>query len=209
MLLATAWTGTELATLFLLAGLLVLLVRAWPGPWPAVALSVAGVAAAALIVGLERVLSTYQRTRPEATPWDLFIAITTEPTRIMSIRLAERKAAGGTAPVFMYLFAFETDVAGGKVKAGHGLEVPFVFDLTDEAPMTGSRPEKADVAAAMSTAWLAFARTGDPNHDGIPEWPRYDTTTRATLVFDVACRVELDPLPEERVVWAGADIHMD
>ena len=58
MLVATAWTGTELATLFLLAGLLVLLVRAWPGAWPAVALSVAGIAAAALIVGLERALST-------------------------------------------------------------------------------------------------------------------------------------------------------
>jgi chromate transporter len=56
-LVATAWTGTELATLFLLAGLLVLLVRAWPGARPAVALSVASVGAAALIVGLERALS--------------------------------------------------------------------------------------------------------------------------------------------------------
>jgi chromate transporter len=58
MLVTTAWTGTELATLFLLAGLLVLLVRAWPGASSAVALSIAGVAAAALIVGLERALST-------------------------------------------------------------------------------------------------------------------------------------------------------
>src|SRR5215210_5591044 len=58
MLVATAWTGTELATLFLLAGLLVLLVRAWPGARPAVALSVAAVAAAALIMALERTLST-------------------------------------------------------------------------------------------------------------------------------------------------------
>jgi chromate transporter len=57
MLAATAWTGTELATLFLLAGLLVLLVRAWPGARTAAALSVAGVAAAALIVALERALS--------------------------------------------------------------------------------------------------------------------------------------------------------
>jgi chromate transporter len=58
MLVATAWTGTELAMLFLLAGLLVLLVRAWPGAWPAVALSGTGVAAAALIVALEQALST-------------------------------------------------------------------------------------------------------------------------------------------------------
>jgi chromate transporter len=57
MLAATAWTGTELATLFLLAGLLVLLVRAWPGARLAVALSVADVVAVALIAALERVLS--------------------------------------------------------------------------------------------------------------------------------------------------------
>lgn len=57
MLAATAWTGTELATLFLVAGLLVLLVRAWPGTRSAVALSVGGVAAAALIMALERTLS--------------------------------------------------------------------------------------------------------------------------------------------------------
>ena len=58
MLVATAWTGTELATLFLLAGLLVLLVRAWPGLPRAGALAVAGVAAVASIVVLERALST-------------------------------------------------------------------------------------------------------------------------------------------------------
>ena len=58
MLVATAWTGTELATLFLVAGLLVLLVRAWPGARRAGALAVAGVAAVALILVLEHALST-------------------------------------------------------------------------------------------------------------------------------------------------------
>ena len=58
MLIATAWTGTELATLFLVAGLLVLLVRAWPGARLAIALGGAGVAAVALITVLERALGT-------------------------------------------------------------------------------------------------------------------------------------------------------
>ena len=156
------------------------------------------------------VLDVYSRSRAGATTADLAVAAMSAPTRASTITLTERKlAAGDAAPVYMYLFAFESDILGGRVKAGHGLEVPFVFDLTDEAPMTGSRPEKADVAAAMSTAWLAFARTGDPNHDGLPAWPRYDVETRATMVFDAECRVDDDPLPEERVVWAGVDIHMD
>jgi para-nitrobenzyl esterase len=91
---------------------------------------------------LERILSTYQRTRPEATPWDLFIAITTEPTRIMSIRLAERKAAGGPAPVFMYLFTWQSDFMGGLFKAAHALELPFVFDCVEGVPLTGKRPDR-------------------------------------------------------------------
>jgi para-nitrobenzyl esterase len=155
------------------------------------------------------VRDVYSRSRPDANAGDLAIAAMSAPTRASTITLTERKLAAGDAPVYMYLFAFETDILGGRVKACHGLEVSFVFDLTDETPMTGSRPEKADVAAAMSTAWLAFARTGDPNHDGIPEWPRYDVDRRATMVFDTECHVEDDPLPEERVVWAGAVIKMD
>ena len=58
MLAATVWTGTELATLFVLAGLAVLFVRAWPGGRNAAALAGAGAAAVVLIVLLERVLST-------------------------------------------------------------------------------------------------------------------------------------------------------
>lgn len=57
MLAATVWTGTELATLFLIAGLIVLLIRAWPGVRQAGVLAVFGLAALALIVGLERALS--------------------------------------------------------------------------------------------------------------------------------------------------------
>jgi chromate transporter len=58
MLVATAWTGTELASLFVTAGLMVLLVRAWPGGRRAIELLATGVGAVALIVGLERLLSS-------------------------------------------------------------------------------------------------------------------------------------------------------
>nr|MBP9755799.1 carboxylesterase family protein [Phenylobacterium sp.] len=44
----------------------------------------------------------------------------------------------------------------------------------------------------MSSAWLAFARSGDPNTEGLPAWAPYDTTTRATMLFNVESRVEND-----------------
>ena len=111
---------------------------------------------------LDDVLATYRRTRPGDSPWDLLVGITSEATRLDSIQLAERKLAGGTAPVYMYLFTWESDYLGGLFKASHAMEVPFVFGHPDLAPMTGSRSDRQQLASAMSLAWVAFARTGDP-----------------------------------------------
>ena len=155
---------------------------------------------------LDRILSTYQRTRPEATPWDLLIGIQSEGTRRASILLAERKAAGGTAPVYMYLFTYESDFLGGLFKASHAMEIPFVFDNTDDVPMTGERLDKHELAVALSETWAAFARSGDPNHPGIPKWEPYTTDNRATMLFDVPSRVEIDPAREELDAWEGIEL---
>lgn len=151
---------------------------------------------------LDAVLGIYRRTRPGATPWDLLVGIGSETTRLNSILLADRKLAGGPAPVFMYLFAWESDHLGGLFGAAHAMEVPFVFDQPDAAPMTGSRPDRHQLAAEMSLAWAAFARTGDPNHGDLPRWPPYDTEARATMIFDAPCRTENDPAREERLAWS-------
>jgi para-nitrobenzyl esterase len=151
----------------------------------------------------DEILGVYRAQRPNDTPWELLIGIASEATRLASIQLAERKIAGGPAPVFMYLFTWESDHLGGLFKAAHAMEIPFVFDHPDAVPMTGSRPDRYQLAASMSLAWAAFARSGDPNHDGLPEWPAYDTQRRATMLFDVPCRTEHDPRREERLAWEG------
>ena len=65
------------------------------------------------------------------------IGIASERTRLASIQLAERKAEGGPAPVYMYLFTWESDALGGLFKSAHAMEIPFVFDHADIAPFTG------------------------------------------------------------------------
>ena len=155
---------------------------------------------------LDDVLGVYKKTRPDATPWDLLIGIASEGFRRRSIVLAERKAAGGTAPVYMYLFTWQSNVLGGLFKAGHGLEIPFVFDITDDVGMTGDRPDKYGLATAMSEAWAAFARSGDPNHPGLPKWQPYTADNRATMLFDVPCRIEIDPGREEIDAWEGMEV---
>jgi para-nitrobenzyl esterase len=152
---------------------------------------------------VDSVINTYKKTRPEATPWDLFVALTSEGTRRASIALAERKAAASSAPVFTYLLTWETDYYGDLFRACHVLEIPFVFDNVDDIALTGGRPDKYQLRDSISDAWIAFARTGNPSHSGIPDWPAYSARNRATMILDVPCRVEVDPFREELNAWEG------
>jgi para-nitrobenzyl esterase len=121
-----------------------------------------------------------------------------------SITLAERKAAQKAAPVFMYQLTWETPVARGRLKSPHALEIPLVFDNVEKARNFVGRGDEPQVLAdQMSSAWLAFARTGDPNADGIPAWPVYDAETRATMMFDLESAVANDPGAEVRELLQG------
>ena len=118
-----------------------------------------------------------------------------------SVKLAERKAAQAAASVFMYLLAWETPVAKGRLKSPHAVEIPLVFDNVEKARnFVGRGDDPQVVSDQMSAAWLAFARSGDPNAPGLPQWPAYDAARRATMIFDLQSRVENDPLPEVRKV---------
>jgi para-nitrobenzyl esterase len=151
-----------------------------------------------------RAIETYRKANPGASPTDLFLLIASDRlVRRDTIRLTERKFAQGGAPVYAYLFTWSSPALGGRLRAPHTVEIPFVFDNTEiPAVMTKSPTAKA-LAAQTSSAWIAFARTGNPNHSGLPHWPAYTTADRATMTFDTTCRVVNDPGSAERQFWAS------
>jgi len=147
-------------------------------------------------------LATYKQVRPYDSPQALMMAIATDAgMRIPSLTIADRKAAQNGAPVFVYLFSWETEVLDGRLKSPHALEIPFVFDTLDSAPITGSSPTRFELANKMSRTWFAFARTGNPNNPAIPQWPSYSSNQRPTMIFDDECRVINDPYQQERLAW--------
>ena len=152
---------------------------------------------------VDDLIATYRSSRPGATPHDILVAVTSDRMRVASIRLAERKAAGGPAPVFMYLFTWESPAMRGSLKSCHTLEIPFVFNNVEPVRILGDAPVRLTLAEKMSGAWIAFARNGDPNHEGLKNWPPYSAENRATMIFNDPCRVELDPGSNERKAWEG------
>ena len=117
-------------------------------------------------------------------------------------RLAELQSA--FAPTFAYRFDWAPPGLRGWLGACHGLEIPFVFGTLREpplAPLFFFAPGSGRLAARMQRAWLAFAKGGDPGHDELPDWPAYDATRRATLVFAPRCKVEDAPYAEALRFW--------
>ena len=149
---------------------------------------------------VDQVIAAYRRGRPSASNTDLYLILASDATfRQGVVTEAERKAAQAKAPVYHYYFTWRSPVREGKLRAFHTLEIPFVFDDVDVATsMTGAGKDRYALAAQMSSAWVSFARTGDPNHVGLPHWPAFDNTQRATMLFDHECRAVNDPYGAEQ-----------
>jgi para-nitrobenzyl esterase len=154
----------------------------------------------------DALLEVYRHTRPEASDTELYVAMSTDRIRIPSIRLLEAKAAGGGEPGFLFEVAYAHPAAGGVYGAVHGIDAGMMFDNLDTRPIVAQDPAANSIARRMTDAWAAFARTGTPSADGVPEWPPYTAARRATMVIDAEWTVEDDRNPAEREAWATVDL---
>jgi para-nitrobenzyl esterase len=157
----------------------------------------------------ERLIETYRKAREgraSTDPGELLDALDSDRTfRVPAIRLAEAHASRQPR-TYKYFFTWSSPARRGTLGACHALELPFVFGTLDAPTMdrfAGTGPDAERLSGRMMDAWIAFARSGEPGHAGIPDWPAYDTGKRATLVFDRACELAHAPLDTERAAWDG------
>jgi para-nitrobenzyl esterase len=150
-----------------------------------------------------KVIEMYRSSAPTDKPMHLWTSIVTDQmfTR-NSVLLAERKVEQHGAPVYMYKINWNSPVLGGKLRAPHAVELPFVFDNVDvSAGLVGAGPTQNQMAEMMSRTFAAFARTGNPNVKGYPHWPAYTLEKRETFIYDVPPQVVSDPNSTYRVFW--------
>jgi para-nitrobenzyl esterase len=143
---------------------------------------------------VDRVVKEYRSERPVASPSALYLRATSDA--IFGARAdiqAERKSAQ-PAPVFKYLFTYDTPIEGGRYGAFHTAELPLVFRLVNY-------PQMEPLSRRISAQWAAFARTGDPSLAGLP-WPAFDVANRYTMVMCDQSEVIADPYRSARMLWA-------
>lgn len=134
-------------------------------------------------------IDAFKKVFPDKTPRQMVAFDINYPPN--AIYQASQKYALGGAPVYAYNFFWhpKTNVLG----ASHGMELPFMFNNVMLQPeMTGNTPEAHQLENLVSSAWLAFIKTGNPNVPGLPEWAPFTPEVQSTMVFDDECCVRVN-----------------
>ena len=127
----------------------------------------------------DKIVKAFKAAYPERPAIDVLYIDTW--IRSNSLKYLGIRAKEGGAPVYSYMFNYETNPLMG---VPHTAEIAYVFNNLGKNPMMGGvTPEAKEVANVMSQAWINFARTGDPSQPGL-EWKPFTKDNRATMVFD-------------------------
>jgi para-nitrobenzyl esterase len=140
------------------------------------------------------IIAAYRQDYPKATPFDLYATIAASEFRIPAFAQASRKAAQGAAPAYAYVYAWRTPILDNRPGTFHAAEISFTFDNAELCDhYSAGDPGAFVLSKQMGRAWTSFARTGNPNHNGLPHWPAFTADSRATMYFDAPCAVRNDP----------------
>jgi para-nitrobenzyl esterase len=154
----------------------------------------------------DALIKMYRSENPNMMPSAIFFHVASYSMMGSgSATIAERKAALGRAPAYLYRFDWETPIMGGKFLSPHGLEMPMVFDNVENGgeALTGGGADAVKLAARISEAWIAFARNGNPNSkkSGLPQWDPYESGKRTMMIFNNQSRAVQDFQKEQRLIF--------
>ena len=149
-------------------------------------------------VAPEEVVAWYRREHPEMSPDQVLIRATTAARSWRAAVIeAEMRAAQGS-PAFVYQLDWASRMPNGRTGAWHTSDIPLMLDNVGAEGSGAVGPDALAMSNRMSDALLAFARTGSPNHPGLPVWTPYSLERRETMVLDLPPRMENDPRGDER-----------
>ena len=140
----------------------------------------------------------------QTTPFEVWSAFQSARIFHHPAWLLSESQSNARGAAYSYLFTWRPPALRRTLGACHALDIPFIFGLTNHPiarPFTGLAASASRLSRRMQHAWINFARSGDPGHESIPAWERYDADTRATMVFGRDCYLADAPLEAERALW--------
>ena len=135
----------------------------------------------------DRYINAYKKAYPNSEPKEMLYADL--GFRSGAVKQAAVKSAQGGANAYLYLFTWKPE--SNALGASHGMELPFMFNnVSLQREMTGASEKAYKFEDLVSSSWISFIKTGDPNVKGMPVWEPYNTETGVTMILDNECKVE-------------------
>lgn len=151
----------------------------------------------------EAVVAEYRRIYPDYTPSEVFFAATTAGRSWRGAVIEAEERAEQGAPTYVYQLNWGSPLEGGKYGAFHTLDIPLILDNVHQpGSRTGDGKEAQAVSNQLSGALLALAKTGKPDHKGLPKWKPYSLEKRETMLIDTPPELANDPRGAERRFYA-------
>lgn len=142
-------------------------------------------------------ITAMKKAHPEKSIRTLSYGVNGITSRNNVQRMVKLKHDQKGAPVYQYYFTWQSPMLE-DAGAWHTAELAFCFDNTERCDQgTGNTAEAQALAKKMATAWVNFARTGNPSQPGLA-WTASDPARCQTMVFDNHCRMVDDPEGELR-----------
>ncbi|MEZ3508630.1 MAG: carboxylesterase family protein [Lachnospiraceae bacterium] len=134
-------------------------------------------------------MEAFAQAYPGKNPTDLLYL--DRAMRQPSKQLAKAHAAGGKANVYLYDFTLEFPYEHNKI-AWHCSDIPFFFHNIDKVEICNIPNVSDQLQEQVFDAFMAFVKTGDPNHKKLPTWPKVTTDKEPTMIFDRKCEVRMN-----------------
>lgn len=140
------------------------------------------------------IVAAYRDEYPTASPFDLYATIAASSVRNGVFEQARRKSILKAAPAYSYIYSWRTPALDNRPGPFHAAELAFVFDNAEICDHYSTlAPEALSLSKQMSTAWVSFARTGNPNHPGLPHWEPFTDGERAVMDFNEVSKLRHNP----------------
>jgi para-nitrobenzyl esterase len=177
--------------------------KAFDMTWEQVIAKLPGQLNARVDIDPETVVAAYRKIYPNYSPSDVYFAASTagRSWKAAIIQAEERAKAG--APAYVYQVDWKSPKDGGIFGAPHTIDIGLVFGTLDaKGSIVGTGPDSVAMSNAVSDAFIAFAKTGNPNTAAIPAWEPYTLPRRQTMVFNTpASKMQDDPRGAERELF--------